>query len=212
MLFRSRPLLFGIVTTILGVVWSCSLLSETALITIERSVLMNVLFALFFGISVLVTSLIVFGPILHPKSINFGFAVSLFVLSLTALSVMEFAREAIRKPWIVDQVILGNQIYAAEVSHRQQEGFLQPSALLPVPTDKLERGGMLFMYHCNNCHAPDRGMSAVGPLLYGESKERIAEKIRHLNAPTLSMPPWCGTDEELDALVDFLVSVRLEAK
>jgi len=208
----ARPLLFGIVTTILGVVWSCSLLSETALITIERSVLMNVLFALFFGISVLVTLLIVFGPILHPKSINFGFAVSLFVLSLTALSVMEFAREAIRKPWIVDQVILGNQIYADEVSHRQQEGFLQPSALLPVPTGKLERGGMLFMYHCNNCHAVDRGMSAVGPLLYGESKERIAEKIQYLNIPTLSMPPWCGTDEELDALVEFLVSIRPEAK
>ena len=208
----ARPILFGIISIILGVAWSCAVLSESALIVVERSVLLNILGALFFGISALVVVLLIFGPVRNPKSVNLGFAVSIFVMSLTALAVMEFAREAIRKPWIVDQVILGNQVYANEVPRRQQEGFLQPSALLPIPSDKLEQGGMIFMYHCNNCHALDRGMSAVGPLLYGESKERIAEKIRHLNTPTLSMPPWSGTDEELDALADFLFSVRREAK
>jgi len=222
----ARPLLFGIVTTFLGVAWSCTLLSETALIVIERSVFLNVLLALFFGISALVTLLVVVGPIWHPKSMNLGFAVSIFVLSLTALSAIEFAREAIRKPWIVDQVILGNQIYADEVEQRQKEGFLQPthlpivqtglplepSVLLPIPADKRERGGMVFMYHCNNCHALEHGMSAVGPLLYGQSKERIVEEVRHLNSSVLSMPPWSGTDEELDALADFLVSIRPEAK
>ena len=208
----ARPLLFGIITITISVAWSCALLSDNILVTLERSVFLNVLVALFFGISALVTLLIIFGPMLNPKSINFGFAVSIFVLSLTALSVIEFAREAVRKPWIVDHVVLGNQIYADEVAARQKDGFLQPSALLPVPTDKLERGGMLFMYHCNNCHALEHGMSAVGPLLYGESKERIAERIRHLNAPVLSMLPWCGTDEELDDLADFLISIRPNEK
>ena len=206
----ARPLLFGIVSIVISVAWSFALLSETTLIVIERSVLLNVFIALFFGISALVIVLI--GLMLRPKSINFGFAVSLFVLAMTGLSVIEFVREAVRKPWIVDQIVLGNQIYAHEVSLRQEHGFLQPSDLLSVPTDKLERGGMVFMYHCNNCHALDHGLSAVGPLLYGESKEKIVEKIRHLNSPTLSMPPWCGTDEELDALGDFLVSIRPAAK
>ena len=208
----ARPLLYGIVMIILGVGWSCAVLSDNVLITLERSVFLNVLVALFFGISVVVTLLIVFGPILNPKSINFGFAVSIFVLSLTSLAVIEFAREAVRKPWIVDQVVLGNQIYADEIAIRQQEGFLRSSDLIPVPSDKLERGGMVFMYHCNNCHALDFGMSAVGPLLYGESRERIADKIRHLNSPTLSMPPWSGNDAELDALVEFLCTVRHEAE
>ena len=208
----ARPLLFGIITILLGVVWSFSILPDTTYIALERSVFLVVLVALFFGISALVTALIVFGPLLNPKSINLGFAVSIFVLSLTALSVIEFAREAVRKPWIVDQIVLGNQIYADEVAFRQKEGFLQPSALIDVPTDKMERGGMLFMYHCNNCHAIDHGMSAVGPLLYGENKEKIADKIRHLNAPVLSMPPWGGTDAELDALAEFLVSIRPDVK
>jgi len=208
----ARPLLFGIVTIIIGVGWSCALLSETALITIERAVLLNVLVALFFGISMLVTLLIVFGPIWNPKSINLGFAVSLFALSLTALATIEFAREAVRKPWIVDQVVLGNQIYADEVPQRQATGFLQPSVLMEVPKDRMAQGGMLFMYHCNNCHALDYGMSAVAPLLYGKNKEGIAERLRHLNSPTLSMPPWSGTEEELDVLADFLVTIRREAK
>ena len=233
----ARPLLFGIVTIIIGVAWSCAVLTDTALVVLERSVFLNVLVGLFFGISVLVTALVVCGPMLRPKSINFGFAVSIFVLSLTALSVIEFAREAIRKPWIVDQVVLGNQIvisgkevpvfaqfgrpidpnkpdkvFANEIAFRQEFGFLQPSELLPIPTDKLERGGMVFMYHCNNCHALDHGMSAVGPILYDESKERIVEKIRYMGAPVLSMPPWSGTEEELDALADFLVTVRPQAK
>ena len=210
----ARPLLFGIITIIIGVAWSFAVLSPTAFIVLERSVLMNVLVALFFGISGFVTLLIVFGPIMNPKSINLGFAVSLFVLSLTALATIEFTREAVRKPWIVDQVILGNQIYAHEVEVRQEKGFLQPSdpALLVIPTEDLERGGMVFMYHCNNCHALDYGMSAVGPLLYGKSKERITETIRHLDVPVLSMPPWCGTEEELDLLVEFLLTIRPELK
>ena len=206
------PILFGIVTFIFGVAWSCTELPESVLIVVERSVLLNILAALFLGICALVVLLLVIGPIWNPKSVNLGFAVSLFFLSFAALSVVEFAREAVRKPWIVDQVILGNQIYANEVHLRQREGFLQPSAVLSVPTDKLEQGGMVFMYHCNNCHALDHGMSAVGPLLYGKDKERIAEKIRYLDIPTLSMPPWSGTDEELDALADFLVTIRREAK
>ena len=208
----SRPLLFGIVTIIIGVAWSCALLSDNILLTLERSVFLNVLVTLFFGISVLVTLLIFFGPIRHPKSVNFGFAVSIFILSLTALSVIEFVREAVRKPWIVDQVVLGNQIYADEVAQRQKEGFLRSSDLLPVPSDKLGQGGMVFMYHCNNCHALEHGMSAVGPLLYGKSKERITEEIRHLNSSVLSMPPWSGTEDEIDILVNFLISIRPQAE
>ena len=45
-------------------------------------------------------------------------------------------------------------------------------------------------------------------LTYGETKEQIAEKIKHLNKPNVSMPPWCGTDEEADQLAEYLVSIQ----
>jgi cytochrome bd-type quinol oxidase subunit 1 len=204
----SRPLIFGIVTVLFGVIWWFALLSPNVLLVMERSVLLNILLTLFFGLCGLMTMLIILGPILNPRSINIGFAVCLFIFGLTALASAEFIREAVRKPWIVDQVVLGNQIYADEVEERQKTGFLRPSYWQQLPTEKIRLGGMVFMYHCNNCHATDHGLSAVGPLLYGENKEKIVETIKNLNHPNLSMPPWSGTNEELDALAEFLLTVR----
>jgi cytochrome bd-type quinol oxidase subunit 1 len=208
----TKPLVFAIVTMLIGLVWYLAVLSPTVLLTMERSVLLNILTTIVFGLLGIILALLIFGPMTHPKSINVGFAVSIFILGLTALAAAEFSREAVRKPWIVDQVILGNQIYQDEIESRQQTGFLKESRLQKIPTDKMELGGMVFMYHCNNCHAADHGMSAAGPLLYGESKEQIKEKIKHLNVPVVSMPPWCGTDAELDALADYLVSIRPSVK
>jgi cytochrome bd-type quinol oxidase subunit 1 len=209
----SNPLIFGIITMFIGMVWWCEILTPTVWLTIERSVLLNILLAIIFGIFVLMLLLTFFGPVLYPKSINFGFAASLFILGLTALATAEFAREAVRKPWIVDQVVLGNQIDVSEIAERQKTGFLKNSPWQKIPesgNDKIQRGGMIFMYHCNNCHAIEHGLSAVGPLLYGESREKIIETVRTLNRPTISMPPWCGTDQELEDLADFLITVRRE--
>ncbi|MDR1964605.1 MAG: cytochrome ubiquinol oxidase subunit I [Planctomycetaceae bacterium] len=204
----SRPLIFGIVTVLIGVIWWFLLLSPSVLLIMERSVLLNVLLTIFFGLCGLMTLLIILGPMLNPRSINVGFAVCLFIFGLTALSSAEFIREAVRKPWIVDQTVLGNQIYGDEIAERQQSGFLRASYWQQLPTEKIRFGGMVFMYHCNNCHAVDHGLSAAGPLLYGESKEKIVEKLRTLNKPVVSMPPWSGTAEELDALAEFLLTVR----
>jgi hypothetical protein len=204
----SRPLIFGIVTVFVGVIWWFVLLSPNVLLVMERSVLLNILLTIFFGLCGLITLLIILGPILNPRSVNTGFAVCLFIFGLTALASAEFIREAVRKPWIVDQVVLGNQIYAGEVNERQETGFLRASYWQQLPAEKVRLGGMVFMYHCNNCHAAEHGLSAVGPLLYGESKEKIAETIKNLNQPVISMPPWSGTDEELDALAEFLLTVR----
>jgi hypothetical protein len=53
-------------------------------------------------------------------------------------------------------------------------------------------------------------LSAAGPLLVGETKQEIKDKLRELNNPTLSMPPWSGTEKELDAIAEFLITVRPE--
>ncbi len=206
----ARPLIFGAVTAALGVGFWFAMLSPRVLLVMERAVLLNVLLTIFFGLCGLMTLLIVLGPMLNPRSINVGFAACLFILGLVALSSAEFIREAVRKPWIVDQVVLGNQIYGDEITDRQENGFLRSAKWQSIPKDKVRQGGMVFMYHCNNCHATDHGMSAAGPLLVGEDKQRIMDKIRTLNEPTFSMPPWSGTEEELDALSEYLLTIRPE--
>ncbi len=206
----ARPLIFGAVTVALGVGLWFALLSPRVLLVMERAVLLNVLLTVFFGLCGLMTLLIILGPLMNPRSINVGFAACLFILGFVAFASAEFVREAVRKPWIVDQVVLGNQIYRDEIPGRQANGFLHENDWQKLPADKVQRGGMVFMYHCNNCHAPDHGMSALGPLLVGEDKQRIMDKIRTLNEPTFSMPPWCGTEDELEALAEYLLTIRPE--
>jgi mono/diheme cytochrome c family protein len=201
----SRPIIFGVITMALGIAMSFILLPEHVQKAMERAVLLNVLLVLFFGICSIMVLLMFFGPVLNPKSVSHGFAVCLLVFGFTALATAEFIREAARKPWIVDQVVLGSQVYKDEVNELRTTGFLRNSQWQKIPSNKIERGGMIFMYHCNNCHALESGLSAIVPLLSGEEdKTIIKNKLRQLNKPVISMPPWSGTEEELDDLSEFL--------
>ncbi|MDR1485798.1 MAG: cytochrome ubiquinol oxidase subunit I [Planctomycetaceae bacterium] len=208
-----RPIIFGVITMAIGIAISFILLPESVHRAMERAVLINVLSVMFFGLCFIMVLLMFFGPILHPRSISHGFAVSLLIFGLTALATAEFVREASRKPWIVDQIVLGSQVCKDEVSKLRETGFLRDSEWQKIPANKIERGGMIFMYHCNNCHAIDTGLSAVRPLLSGEGdKKIIKDKLRLLDRPVLSMPPWSGTEEELDDLAEFLIMINQHKK
>ncbi|MDR0869348.1 MAG: cytochrome ubiquinol oxidase subunit I [Planctomycetaceae bacterium] len=198
----TKYIIAGTIFVVIGVVWGGLTLRLGVWLIIERSVLTNILITVFFGASALVLLGSLFG-LFAPKQINIAFAGCLFIFGITALGSAEFMREAIRKPWIVDGYVLGNQIYADEIEERQANGFIQPSNWL-----NNDGGGTVFMYHCNNCHALNHGVSAVAPLLAGENKNDIKDKIRKLNQPIASMPPWCGTEAELEALADFLEKIR----
>ncbi|GHT35181.1 hypothetical protein FACS189427_03920 [Planctomycetales bacterium] len=206
----SRYIITGAVLIVIGFGWGLLLLRPEVFSVMERAVLINVLVSIIFGVCALLALGVAAFPLFNPRSVNFGFALSLFIFGIIALAASEFAREAIRKPWIVDQAVLGSQILKQEVQDRQKNGYLRDTAWQKIPADKKERGGMVFMYHCNNCHAAEHGMSAAGPLLLGLNKEKIADKMRNLNESVISMPPWAGTEDELDCLSEYLVSIRPE--
>jgi len=238
----SKPLATGIVLLLLGVMLWFPNLTPTAKQTLESAAVLNVFLGLLVFLTGVLFLLVLLGPILNPKSLNLGFAVCLFLFGFMAFTISEFVREAIRKPFIVDQFVYGNQIFASEIDDgKRAGGFLESGYWTekfartiydkphpefypqdgewyqyPVnlnqldPESRLALGRALFMHHCNNCHALDRGYSAVAPMLVGESKEAIATKIRSLNVPAFFMPPWCGTDPEADVLAEYLESIRPE--
>jgi cytochrome bd-type quinol oxidase subunit 1 len=212
----TRPLLFGLITLAIGSVGWFVFLPENGLLSLQRAAALNVFLGMMAALGGIMVLLILAGPVLFPKSMNVGFAVSLFFIGLMLFSIGEFVREAVRKPYIVDKVILGNQIFPHEVETTQKEGFLNHGrwsnndAIANV--SKLQQGKTIFMYHCNDCHAIKAGYSAVAPLLSGLSREQIKEKVQHLNEPVFNMPPWSGTDQEAESLAEFLITVRPEVK
>jgi mono/diheme cytochrome c family protein len=154
------------------------------------------------------------------------------LLGIAAFSTSEFIREAVRKPYIVYNVVFGNQIRPKEVFDLKENGVLaggvwprsfveakypeliagdridpQRLASLP-PQDQIALGQVLFQYQCNNCHAVERGYSAVGPLLRGRPPEMVEALINELEQAHFFMPPWAGTPQEAKLLTAYLMEIR----
>ena len=230
----SYPLVFGLVLVFAGFVGWITNLPDVSYVVLERSPALNVFAGVFVASLGVMTLLIVCGPMRDPKTLNTGFAVCLLLFGFASLGTSEFVREAIRKPYIVDGQVLGNQIYVSDVERCQKTGFLENGywtslalkerypdlwndeaedhideyELLKSPQkDRMAVGKMVFMYHCNDCHATDHGYSAAGPLVFGGTKESLTEMIKHMNERVKSMPPWCGNNAEAELLAEYLTTL-----
>lgn len=232
----ARPAMLGAVLLATGILGWYASLSESSALVLEAAAALNVFVGVTVAASLLTAALIWIGPLLNPRWLSPGFALAMFAIGIGAFSGAEFIREAVRKPFIVDGVILGNQISVDEVIPMRQTGYLEsgewtrPYVLAEFPSvagpdgtidetkfaglaneERIELGRVLFQYHCNDCHAGAHGYSAAGPLLTGRTQESTRDLISHLHEAHFVMPPWCGTPEEADVLADYLTTIRPES-
>lgn len=228
----ARPALLGaILITVGGVGWY-ALLPESARAVLDAASVLNVLVMLIFALTAVVFVLLYLGPYRNPGWLSPGFAGALLLFGLAAFSAGEFIREAVRKPYVLYNVVLGNQILPEEVAGLRQNGYLAggrwtrkiletdyPRLLLEDgrldqdrmlglgEQDQIALGRVIFQYHCNDCHAIERGYSAVGPLIVGRNREMNLWTIEHLEQAHFFMPPWSGTPAEARALAIYLESI-----
>jgi cytochrome bd ubiquinol oxidase subunit I len=231
----ARPAALGaILITAGGVAWFC-FLPESAAKTLASAAVLNILMALIFALTIVVFVLLYVGPYRNPGWLSPGFAGSLCLFGIASFTTGEFIREAVRKPYVVNNVVLANQILPSEVPQLRTTGYLEGGLwtkafvaehypkvmigekgkqtvdgreLLKLPyKDRLVLGRVLFMHHCNDCHAEEFGYSAAGPLLQGRPRSTILERVKHLDE-NYFMPPWCGTDEEAELLTDYLMKIN----
>ena len=226
----ARPALAGaIMITVGGLGWYY-FLPESAKAILASVASLNILIALIFALTIVVFFLLYFGPYRNPGWLSPGFAAALMLFGLAAFSTGEFIREAVRKPYVIYNVMLGNQILPEEIPGLRSKGYLEggiwtkayvsknfPQAsgegsiqedhLLDLPkADRNRLGEMLFQYHCNDCHSGALGFSAVGPLLQGRSRQQVRAVIEHLDT-YIFMPPWAGNDAEAELLTDYLMGI-----
>ncbi|MGD0653730.1 MAG: cytochrome ubiquinol oxidase subunit I [Thermoguttaceae bacterium] len=226
----ARPALAGaIMVTVGGLGWYL-FLPESAKAILLGVASLNILIALIFALTIITFFLLYFGPYRNPGWPSPGFAGALFLFGLAAFSTGEFIREAVRKPYVIYNVVLGNQIQPDEVPKLRNQGYLEggvwtkafvaknypqtisqgsieENRLLELhAADRIGLGKTLFQYHCNDCHAGAVGYSAVGPLLRGRSREQVRSLIELLDSYVF-MPPWAGTSDEAELLTDYLMSI-----
>jgi cytochrome d ubiquinol oxidase subunit I len=226
----ARPALAGVIMVAVGGLGWYWFLPDSAKAILMGVASLNILVALILALAAVMFVLLYLGPYRNPAWLSPGFAGALFLFGLAAFGAGEFIREAVRKPFVVYNVVLGNQIRPDEIPQLRSRGYLEsgvwtkayvakhypqainqnsiePDRLLQLPAnDRIRLGETLFQYHCNDCHAGALGYSAVGPLLQNRSREQIRNLVEHLDTYVF-MPPWAGANEEADLLTDYLMSI-----
>ncbi|MBI3945337.1 MAG: cytochrome ubiquinol oxidase subunit I [Armatimonadetes bacterium] len=213
-----------------GILWYAYLPESSRAVLVGTGVL-NVLMTVIFVVTAVVFVMLYLGPYRNPGWLSPGFAILFLLAGFTAIGAGEFVREAVRKPYIVYNVVLGNQIYADEVPILQRNGFLEGGTwtrayiaarypgvmegrriveerLLDLPEPEQRHvGEVLFQYHCNNCHAVTHGVSGASQLLRGWTPEMVRAVSREPDRFHFFMPPWSGTPAEAEVLARFLIPI-----
>ncbi len=143
----------------------------------------------------------------------------------------ERLREGARKPFIIHDYMFSNGILVKEVGQLNEDGILSKArwaARVPA-TNSVEMGRQVFDAQCRSCHTIDGYLSirelapedpdmmySVLYALYDQGEmftalqpgEAVA--MGDLNYPF--MPPFVGTEEEMEALVDYIASLTSETQ
>jgi hypothetical protein len=226
----TQPALLGSILIVVGGIGWYLFLPESSKAALAAASVLNVLVVLIFAVTIAVFVMLYLGPYRNPAWLSPGFAILFFTFGVVAITTGEYIREAVRKPYIVYNVVVGNQILADEVPRLRQTGFLNGGTwtkafvshhypqvmnagtvdrarLLMLPeSDQVKLGEVLFQYHCNDCHAGKEGFSAVGQMIRGWTPDMVRTVVEHPEKAHFFMPPWAGTPEEAELLQKFLLS------
>jgi len=172
--------------------------------------------SLFFAFGVVASTLIglyaYFGLLRNKRYVNLETALLLAGIALVATGAMEYVREGIRKPYVIYDFMYANGLTRAQIERFDRAGFfaVQPVVAHDVDLDQTtpeERGQIIFDVQCLRCHAVD-GYNAVRPLVDSWSVQMIRDNTRELHRLKPFMPPFGGTEEDLEDLVAYLASLR----
>jgi cytochrome d ubiquinol oxidase subunit I len=132
----------------------------------------------------------------------------LCVLALAATAGGEFVREGVRKPYTIRHALYSNSITEEEVARLREVGCTtdDPYPLADAddyPSDQLRLGAHTFRVQCSICHTI-RGANGVTHLAGSWSLDQLRLNIAQLQRTKPFMPPFAGTPEELEALVQLI--------
>jgi cytochrome bd-type quinol oxidase subunit 1 len=164
--------------------------------------------------------------IIRPRWAGTVSGVAILVILFLGIGAGEGFREGVRRPYIINQYMYGNQIIARDVEARgvrsevekfNNGGFLKHLYFRPDhfdlsrKRDRIRAGRLVALYQCGNCHALDRHgvMRPLSTLLRNlspESPEDIADFMDALGDYPY-MPPFAGDDDDRAAIGEYLFTI-----
>jgi len=172
------------------------------------SAAMTIFMALAVGASVLIGGYALVGLIWQRLYVSGATATLLVVLALGATAGGEFVREGVRKPFTIRSYLYSNSIRPEEVERLRAIGGVtdDPYPLRDAgayPNDQVRLGAKVFRFQCSVCHTPD-GVNGLTHLTGTWQTDQKRMNIAKLQRTKPFMPPFAGSAEELEALVQWL--------
>jgi hypothetical protein len=172
------------------------------------SVPMTMFLSVSAGASVLLGGYVVIGLWREKLYINGATATLLLALAFGATGGGEFVREGARKPYTIREVLLSNAIEPSQIAHLRKVGCTtgDPYPLrdaASIPSEQLRLGAKTYRALCGICHTID-GMNALVHLMGDWKIEQQRMNVAELQWTKGFMPPFAGTPQELEALVQYV--------
>ncbi len=176
------------------------------------------LFLMFGGAaSLLIGFYAYFGLIRAKRYVNLETSLVLLATAFIATGSMEFVREGIRKPYLIYGYLYSNQIPASPraAAEIDRNGILRYARFAYPPSMTLteayslpsaELGRCVYQAECRMCHEPG-GTNAVEAVVPDASREWMEKTTRQLDRVRRYMPPFRGTEKELQAVVDYQMTL-----
>ena len=145
----------------------------------------------------------------YPRDFSLGHGLAVLGLAVVATASTEYARETIRKPYVISSHMYSNGIRKSDVEKLNQTGYLTASPWTPNSADALTRGKDMFRGQCMSCHT-ESGYRSMRRLLQGRDLKAIGKLLEMLHKPPADsmyvryMPPLVGTTEEIETLALYL--------
>ena len=159
--------------------------------------------------------------ILKPRRFPTWAGAGIILLAFFAYGTAEYAREVLRKPYAVRDVIYANGIYREDVPRFRSEGYLKHAegeAWLATASEG-DKGEAMYRHQCAVCHTID-GYRGIRGLLAGKEPGRAGfatlrvDLGKREDQPMIweAMPPVVGTEAEIEALWDWIAELTLPSK
>lgn len=140
-----------------------------------------------------------------------------FVLAMVLVTYFERVREFVRKPYAIADYMYSNGIRSEDYPVLKEDGLLTHAAFVPMRTindeNRVAAGREVFNIACTRCHTTTgvNGVVAKLTTLYGDKPwehEIVLNYVRNMHNTRPFMPPAPGSEEELAALTDYLISLQ----
>lgn len=204
----ARPLSLMILMPLLGL-WYIGVIPEDSRGWVTGgSIAMTMFLTLAVGSSALIGVYSLVAILREKLYVNVATSALLLFLAGLATAGGEFVREGVRKPFTIREYLYSNSLTPEDVAELRRTGCVSrdPYPLRDretYPTPQVRLGAQVFRIQCSICHTL-AGANALVELTETWSLDQKRLNFAQLQRTKAFMPPFAGTAEEVEALVQFI--------